>query len=64
MSVFIAAVLTIAKTQKLPNYMLIDGQRKYGVCVCVRERECVRVCECVCVLSCSVVSISLQPHGL
>ena len=55
---FLAALLTIAEGRKIANVHLLKNKQNV-VCVCV----------CVCVilsvqLSCSVVSDSLQPHGL
>ena len=50
-SMFTAALSTIAKTWKQPKFLsVIKGPRRRG-CVCVwdRERESVCVCVCVCI---------------
>ena len=58
--------MKVVKRYKLPVIMIKLWRCMYSVMTIVNNVLCLVVCVCVCVraLSCSVVSDSLQLHGL
>ena len=62
---FIAALLTLARTWKQPRYPLTDKWIKtlWCVCVCVYIYVCVCVCVCVCVYIYMTSKLKMYSHA-